>query len=268
MKIRAALYRWCIPSLLLSLIAPPLCYADWYRPQAELSWYIQLRGDLPVNPTTALVELDLFDTPARTIQQLQQSGKSVVCYFSAGTFEAWREDVPRFNSSDLGSALDNWPGEYWLDIRSDNVRRIMRARLKLAQRKNCDAVDPDNVDGYSNHNGLELSANDQLDYNRFLASQAHHLGLGIGLKNNLEQASQLEPYFDFATNESCLRYNECQLLTAFIAAGKPVLHIEYGAQYQQSEAFEQLCRHSREMRFSTVAASRELDGSQLKSCSR
>ena len=33
--------------------------------------------------------------------------------------------------------------------------------------------------------------------------------------------------FDFAVNESCVEYRECEALTPFIAQGKPVLHVEY-----------------------------------------
>ncbi len=48
----------------------------------------------------------------------------------------------------------------------------MKARLDLAQQKKCDAVDPDNVDGYMQDSNFDLSAADQLSYNRFLATEA------------------------------------------------------------------------------------------------
>jgi hypothetical protein len=44
--------------------------------------------------------------------------------------------------------LDGWPGEVWVNISSTNVRNIMSKRLELASHKGCDAVDPDNMDGY------------------------------------------------------------------------------------------------------------------------
>ena len=53
------------------------------------------------------------------------------------------------------------------------VRAIMQARLDTAVHYHCDGVEPDNVDGYSNHNGLGLTARDQLDYNRWLARGRH-----------------------------------------------------------------------------------------------
>ena len=60
---------------------------------------------------------------------------------------------------------------------------------------------PDGVDGYSNSNGLGLTAADQLSYNTFLAEEAHKLGLAAGLKNDLSQLTQLLQSFDFFVNE-------------------------------------------------------------------
>ena len=49
----------------------------------------------------------------------------------------------------------------------------------------------------------------------------------MGLKNDLAQVPQLEPHFDFAVNEECFRYRECEALRPFLTAGKAVLHAEY-----------------------------------------
>jgi len=251
---------------LLCILSSFSAYGDWYRPRAEVQWYIQLQGELQVPSSTEVVVLDLFDTPAKTINRLQRQGKKVICYFSAGSFEEWRPDAHLFSEQDLGLALDGWPGENWLDIRSANVRGIMLKRLKKAQRKNCDAVDPDNVDGYSNESGFALTPEDQLEFNRFLAKKAHRLGLGIGLKNNLEQASLLAAEYDFATNESCTEYDECHLLESFTSEGKPVLHIEYGTHYYDPAQFQQLCTTSTMMKFSTIHSNWDLDGEEMRFC--
>lgn len=44
-------------------------------------------------------------------------------------------------------------------------------------------VDPDNVDGYDNDNGLKLTEKDAIEYMEFLSTEAHHRNLSIGLKN-------------------------------------------------------------------------------------
>ncbi len=159
---------------------------------------------------------------------LHARGVFVMCYFSAGTWEAWRPDAALFPFEVLGKELADWPDERWLDVRRlDLLQPLMTQRLELARQKGCDGVDPDNVDGYLNATGFPLTAEDQLAYNRWLAEAAHARGLSIGLKNDLEQIPDLLPWFDWALNESCFFYDECELLLPFVEAGKPVFVIEY-----------------------------------------
>jgi hypothetical protein len=75
--------------------------------------------------------------------------------------------------------------------------------------------------------GWKVTYGDQLAYNRALARIAHRHGLAVGLKNDLGQVPDLVEHFDFAINEECFTYDECELLTAFVEAGKPVFHVEY-----------------------------------------
>ncbi len=60
-----------------------------------------------------------------------------------------------------------------------------------------------------------------------LAREAHARGLSIGLKNDLDQVAALEPHFDWALNEQCFQYDECDRLRPFTAAGKAVFVAEY-----------------------------------------
>lgn len=110
-------------------------------------------------------------------------------------------------------------GEWWLDIRRlDILGPIMSNRLDLAKTKGCDGVEPDNVDVYTqvNSGGFKITYQDQLVYNRWLANEAHARNLSIGLKNDLDQIKDLVSYFDFAVNEQCWEYNECDTLQPFI----------------------------------------------------
>jgi hypothetical protein len=96
----------------------------------------------------AVIDIDLFDNDAATIQALAKN-KKVICYFSAGSREDWRPDAINFTSADYGKKMgDPWKGENWANVTSDNVRKIMKARIELAKSKGCHAVDPDNVDGF------------------------------------------------------------------------------------------------------------------------
>lgn len=92
--------------------------------------------------------------------------------------------------------------------------------MQACKSKGFVAIDPDNVDGYTNKPGLNFTAADQLDYNRFLADTAHSLDVSVGLKNDLGQAAELVDYFDFAVNEQCHMYNECDVYKNTFLEGK------------------------------------------------
>jgi hypothetical protein len=207
-----------------------------------------------------MYDIDLFDAPQNVIDGLQSQGRAVICYFSAGSYEDWRPDEGDFPSGDLGNDLEDWEGEKWVDITSQAIRDIMKARMDLAVTKNCDGVEPDNVDGYANDNGLGLTAQNQLEYNEFLADEAHGRGLSVGLKNDLDQVEDLEPLFDWALNEECLEWDECGVLKPFIEAGKAVFHVEYVDDESQGEAKKnEVCGDPSIQSFSTLIKTWDLD---------
>jgi len=202
--------------------------ADIWHPPPGTSWQWQLSGTVDTTVDVAMYDIDLFDNTADTIAALHDAGRVVICYYSAGSREDWRPDAGDYATGAIGKALDNWPGETWVDIRESSVRAVIRGRLDLAVSKGCDGVEPDNVDGYANDSGFPLTAADQLDFNRFLADEARARGLSIGLKNDLDQISDLVGDFDWALDEECFAYNECNALDPFVAAGKAVFQVEYG----------------------------------------
>jgi hypothetical protein len=200
----------------------------WWRPRPGTSWQWQLTGPIDTSFDVVMYDIDLVNTPVETIAQLHRQGRVVICYFSAGSWEKFRPDAGRFPETVLGKALDDFPDERWLDIRRlDILGPLMADRLNLAVSKGCDGVEPDNVDGYANDSGFALSAQDQLDYNIWLADAAHARGLSVGLKNDLDQIKDLVGYFDWALNEQCVEYGECAALSPFVEAGKAVFGVEY-----------------------------------------
>ena len=72
-----------------------------------------------------------------------------------------------------------------------------------------DAIEFDNVDAYQNKTGLTISAATQEQFDAAIANLAHAAGFAVGLKNDLGQANDLQPYFDFAISEQCWQYREC-----------------------------------------------------------
>lgn len=232
-----------------------------YQPKPLTSWQWQLSAQ-PIDTSidVEMYDIDLFLTTDAEFKKLHQDGRKIICYFSAGSFEKDRPDSAQFPENVKGSVLDGWPDERWLDIRSPVVRDIMKARLDLAKMKGCDGVEPDNVDGYSNSNGLGLNANDQLEFNQFIAAEAHARGLSVGLKNDLEQLNELAPHFDWALNEECYTYQECDLYAApFISAGKAVFH----AEYVDATALSEVCGVTVPLQLSTLIKNLDLDAYRL-----
>lgn len=250
-------------------VVPPVVETKRWIPSVTDTWQWQLTGDIDTSYAVNVYDIDLFDTPESTIDALKARGVRVVCYFSGGSSEDWRADFKKLNAADMGNNLDDWAGERWLDTRSNNVRTIMKARLDLAREKGCDGVEPDNVDGYINNPGFPLTAATQLDYNLFLATEAHARDLAIGLKNDVDQLAKLAPHFDFAVNEQCHQYDECGGYTAFTSQGKPVFNAEYAARYRTNTggARDALCRDSATLNIRTLVLPLKLDGSFRYSCS-
>lgn len=201
------------------------------------------------DPAVSMYDIDMFLHQNLTVvRDLRAQGMEVICYFSAGSYEPNRPDSWKFTDDDKGKELDGWPGEYWLDLNSDNVRQIMTARIEIAAKMNCSGVDPDNVDAYvscppapppsigtiltsqqDNENGLGMTEDDSIDFMRFLAQEAGSRGLMTGLKNAGAIIDDVIDYVQFQVNEQCSQYDECDEFSAFPNAGKPVFHIEYPA---------------------------------------
>ena len=226
-----------------------------WRPSLNTSWQWQLNG-LPIDRSfeVEMYDIDLFDNDAATVSALQAQGRKVVCYVNAGGWEDWRPDAARFPEGIIGANLDDWEGERWLDIRRiDLLGPVMEARMDSCRAKGFDGIEPDNVDGFLNDTGFPLTYADQLEYNIWLAEAAHARGLSIGLKNDMDQIPDLLPYSDWALNEECFQYDECETLSPFIQAGKAVFNVEYGLKTSE------FCAEAERLGFNSMRKNLDLD---------
>ncbi|MFI8965185.1 endo alpha-1,4 polygalactosaminidase [Streptomyces sp. NPDC053493] len=232
---------------------------DRWRPKPGVAWQWQLSGRLDPTVDVPVYDIDGFDHPAATVADLHRRGRKVICYLSTGAWEEFRPDARKFPAALLGKG-NGWPGERWLDIRrTDLLAPLMAARLDMCRAKGFDAVEPDNMDGYANETGFPLTAADQLRYNRLVARLAHERGLSVGLKNDLDQIPELLPDFDFAVDEQCAQYEECERLTPFVRAGKAVFHVEY------APATDAFCPEARRLGLSSMLKKEDL-GAWRKPC--
>jgi len=226
----------------------------WWHPPAHLNWQWQLSGTVDTSVAAQLYDIDLFDSPATLVAQLHAAGRKVACYLDAGSWENWRPDAGKFPAAVLGKPLGGWPGERYVDIRRlDVLGPILAARVALCQAKGFDAVEFDNVDAYENDSGFPLTGADQLRFNRWLAAEGHAHGLAVALKNDPDQVAELVADFDWALVEQCFQYNECDAWQPFLAAGKPVMEVEY------SLAPARFCPQARAMGFNAMAKHLSLD---------
>ena len=188
------------------------------------------------------------------VSALHAQGDKVIGYIDAGTAETWRPDYPQYQSFNascggclLGKPVGGFRDEFWLNIntnvsgtnpntgQTETAQQFildeLAARLAKARSAGVDAIEFDNVDAYQNKTGLTISAATQEQFDAAIANLAHTAGFAAGLKNDLGQASDLQPYFDFAINEQCWQYRECNFpapgLQAWPPAGKAVFNVEY-----------------------------------------
>jgi hypothetical protein len=219
--------RACVIALALGLVAAPVALAVRWTPPQHLSWYWQLSGRVRNDVPAAAYDIDGFASSGAEVAALHALHRHVICYIDAGTWENWRPDARKFPRSVLGRP-NGWPGERWLDVRRLSVLEpIMRVRFEMCARKGFDALEADNIDGFENRTGFPITAHDQLAFDKWIAREAHRLGLAVLQKNDPTQAAALQPYFDGVLDEQCNQYRECSSFAVYLKAGKPVLNAEY-----------------------------------------
>ena len=266
--------------------------ASWWKPTADqrIAFHWVLDGPLDLNdpigmglrdftgnvlPAPDVYSIDGDDNPASTVASLHAAGKKVICYFDAGVYEAYREDAYKYQQLSpqiWGDGVEGWPEHYWLDIRRiDELEPIIKARMQNCKDKGFDAIEPDDIDGYTNVSGFDLTYQDQLNFNKALASWAHELGMSIGQKNDLAQIRHLADDFDWALNEECYRYSECTKpwdndldaevpgLQLYVQRNKAVFIAEYKA--YTTTKWTSICNNSKTNRFNTSRFNDELKNS-------
>jgi hypothetical protein len=222
------------PPVVTTPVTPPVTTGTsgpWWKPSSAkpltMAWVLDggislsdpvqlgLRG---IDGST-LAAPDVYDidgelNSAATVAALHAMGKKVICYMDAGVYETYRSDASKFPKGIWGNADEGWAGSYWLDIRRINdLAPIMQARFQMCKDKGFDAIEPDEITGWSNDSGFPLTYADQIAYNKAIAGWAHAIGMSIGLKGDLEQAHDLVNDFDWTLNEECYQYSECTTIS-------------------------------------------------------
>jgi hypothetical protein len=235
---------------------------SWWKPKPGTSWQWQLTGKLDPSFDVDAYDIDLFNTSKATIDSLHAQRRKVICYFDTA-YEPDRPDSKQLEPF-RGNPIDGWPGQYWVDVREADVLEVMKSRLEMAQSKGCDGVEADDVDARDNDPGFPISAADQQTFIQAIADQAHRLGMAFGLKNDLEEIPALLSVADFAINEECFEYDECDELKAFISADKAVFQVEY-TEGDLAKKASSICPDANKLNFDTLIKHLDLDAPR-KAC--
>lgn len=183
---------------------------------------------LNLSPEISTVNIDMFGASRKLISSLHQQNRTVSCYITFGMWVDWTPDAKLFPSSVKGGYVPEW-NNYILNYKSPIVKGIMKDRIVLAKSKGCDSIDTDNMDTYEyKPNVFNLTYNDQLAYNKWVAQEVHKLGMNVTLKNDWKQVKDLVDYFDGIILESCWKSKKCaSIASPFVKANKSVYGVEY-----------------------------------------
>lgn len=228
---------------------------SWWKPTAGLSWQWQIGGGT-IDPSLAVDVFDIdWEQNASVVMQLHQAGKKVICYVSVGSWENWRPDASDFPAAVLGNDYPGWPGEKFVDIRAQALRDLMAKRFDACQMKGFDALEPDNMDVFSDNSGFPLTRSDGVDYAKWLATESHNRGMAIVQKNASEITSSIQSVYDGALTEDCYSGgNWCSDMQPYIDANKPVFACEYS-----SSSFGAACSWGKPLKYSFILKSMDLN---------
>lgn len=206
-----------------------------------------------------VIDIDAFSATPELIANLKAQGKIVIAYLSVGSLENFRPDANDFPKSVIGNDYDGYPDEKWLDIRQIQLLApIMEARLNMIKSKGFDGIEPDNMNGYQNETGFNISEENAIAYSRWLIDQAHSRELSIGQKNSEELIPSLFDEFDWILSEDAFVDDFYEELSPFISLGKAVFLVEYTDRISIEDFQIQVCPNANTKRYSAVLKNRDL----------
>lgn len=265
--------------------------ATWWQPGPMQSWAYVLGENYPLTippivdgKATAVqaVDSDLGDQDGLTasgvpvadtsieasVAAIHAMGGHAICYVDVGGAENYRSDYSEYDPSELGEVEPGWSDERFVNVADWSnpvpvpyltLQQITANRLTLCKEEGFDAIEMDNDDAYSDGNiGVSISMSQEETFIENVATLAHSDGLAVFLKNEANDDSLIStvlPYVDGEINEQCWQYTECSDLKPFVAAGKPILNVEYNG-----VASSKLCPEAEAFPMASISAGVNLTG--------
>ena len=263
------------PAVARSYQRPPVGLNQWYweigPPEPGLAGLPEISAPYPEPGSATIWDTDLFQDSNRAgagvptgrspvVAALHRSGKYSICYVEVGAYQTGFPDEADFAPADYGYAahrygMQGYPNEWWFNIAgfrdyvpgrrstlsgaAGDIAAALDKRMRWCKREGQDAVEPDDLDGYTNPSdtgvpggGWHLTRADSAGFERWLAYDAHAHGLAIFQKNDPANAKANVTRFDGMIIEECNYYRDpCSGsggdATPYLRAGKPVLDAEY-----------------------------------------
>ncbi len=150
-----------------------------------------------------LVDPFISDINSNNISQMIENDNQVSGYISIGTGEDYREDYNQLKPFLVTKSWDEWEGEYFVSLISDELISIMKTRIdkmynlgiKWVEFDNMDWADDDSVrDKY----GSSVTKNQSIDYYNTLCDYLHQKDMKCMAKSTVDGADN----FDGVTYES------------------------------------------------------------------
>jgi hypothetical protein len=187
-----------------------------------------------------MYDIDMFSATPALIARLKAKGIYVVCYVESGDWAQGRPDAGDYAAAILGRAIGGFPDEKFINVNAldspagptgKTLRQIMAARFDLAKSKGCDGIEPDLDDLHTYNTGFSINMDQMVAYNKAIIDMGHARGMSVGLKNGASggtfEQKMLQAGADWALNEECNQFDECDGYRHFVAAGKAVFQVEY-----------------------------------------
>ena len=105
--------------LITALILSALTANAAPDPGADWDW--QLSENIKPPKGVQVFDADPDSVTGAQIAALRLAGVYTICYVSVGTMETYRDDKGDFARGVIGKRYEDWPDEYFLDIRESDV---------------------------------------------------------------------------------------------------------------------------------------------------
>ncbi len=241
---------------------PTLLLNNYFKPQIgdDFEWRLD---SIELNEVSQyhckIIDIDAFTATKELVDAFHARGIKVIAYVSVGTIENYRPDIALLPPEIIGNIYPAWPDERFLDIRQLNkLKPFITSRFDMIKAKGFDGIEPDNMDGYGEDNGLNLTVEDTQLFCEWIIDEAHKRGLSIGQKNTEELVPLLYKKFDWALTEDVFNQNTQNDYSNYISIGKPVFSAEYTDQTSISDFNLFICTKATQLKYFVFLKHRDL----------